>query len=134
MAQTQSVTRYQVFADNVAMAVPAAGNTQLLEMAVDQAAFAGISISNTGANALDAFIVQGKMTPDDTYQTILAAAADYTAPAGIVIDASGDLTVLASGASGWLLLNVLSFYSIRILTSANVAGATVVTTRGGARA
>jgi hypothetical protein len=30
------------------------------------------------------------------------------------VGASGDLTVLADGATGWLLLNVLPLYSVRI--------------------
>lgn len=109
---------------NADVAVPAAGNTDLLDMDVSQVARLALEIRNTGANAFDAFIVQGKFHPDGAYVTILSAAADYTAPAGIVVDASGDLTVLAAGATGWLILDALAFIKLKVQASANVAGAT----------
>jgi len=133
MAQIQSVTPKKIIAENVELAIPATGNTTLLETVVDNVSFMGLSVKNTGAQDFDAFIVQARMTPDDDYQTILSAAADYTSPAGIVVDASGDLTILAAAASGWLLINTLAFYSIKVLASANVAGATEATIRAIAR-
>lgn len=108
------------------VAVPAAGNTNILDIEVSQLARVALEIRNTGANALDVFNVQGKVHPDGAYMTILTVAADYTTPAGIVVDASGDLTVLAAGATGWLILDALAFISIRLQASANVAGATTV--------
>ncbi len=131
MAQVQSVDPGKVIAENVGVTVPAAGNTTLLEVPVDDVAFMGLSIAVATQN-LDAFLVQGRMSPNDAYQTILSAAADYTTPAGIVVDASGDLTVQAAGTSGWLLLNVLPFHSIRIQASA-VANNASVTARAIAR-
>jgi len=58
------------------------------------------------------------------FVTLLSVAADYTSPAGIVVDASGDLTILGAGATGWLILDVLGFNRIKLQASANVAGAT----------
>jgi hypothetical protein len=72
------------------------------------------------------------MSPDDDYQTLYSNPPHYTTPAGLVVDASGDLTALGAGASGWLLLNVLPLYSIRILASA-AADSAIVTIRAIAR-
>ena len=109
---------------DAAIAIPAAGNTDIIELDVSQVARIALEIINAGANAFDTFIVQGKVRPDSNYLTLLSAAADYTSPAGIVVDASGDLTVLGAGATGWLILDVLGFTKIRLQASANVAGAT----------
>lgn len=124
MAQVQSVTPGKVIVDATGVVVPAASLTTILEINVDDAAFMGLAVRPV-TQAFDQFVVQARMTPDDTYQTILSVAADYTTPAGIVVDASGDLTILGAGASGWLLLNVLPFYSIRVQASAAVDSATV---------
>jgi len=113
------------------VAVPAAGNTNLLDMDVSQLARIALEIKNTGANAFDAFIVQGKVHVDGAFVTILSVAADYTTPAGIVVDASGDLTILAAGTTGWLILDALSFIAIRLQASANVAGATTASVLAG---
>lgn len=122
MAQETSVSPEYVLAENVSVAVPQAGNTTLLDITVDDVSFLGVEIANT-VQALDAFIVQGRMSPNGAYQTLYSAAGDFTTPAGLVVDASGDLTTLGAGASGWLLLNVLPLYSVRILASSgNVAG------------
>lgn len=124
MAQTQDKELGRIVAENVGVTVPAAGNTPILEVIVDDLAFLGVSIAVATQN-LDAFIVQARMSPNDSYQTIRSVAADYTTPAGIVIDASGDLTVQAAGSSGWLALNVTPFHSIRILASAAADSASV---------
>ena len=125
MAQTMEVTGRALSAANVAVAVAQTGNTTLLEVPVEQLAALGISLS-VADQALDTFLVQGRMSRDDTYQTIYSAAADFTTPAGAVIDASSDLTTLASGASGWVMLNTLGLYSVKVLASSgNVAGSAV---------
>lgn len=131
MAQTQSTTPGRIVVDNVSVTVPAVGDTTILEMIVDDASFMGFSIKAL-AQALDAFKVQGRMSPDDDYQTLYSDPPHYTTPAGLVVDASGDLTALGAGASGWLLLNVLPLYSIRILASA-AADSAIVTIRAIAR-
>lgn len=133
MAQSTSVSPGYVLAENVNVAVPQTGNTELLDIPVGGVSFLGIEIANT-VQALDAFIVQGRMSPNGAYQTLYSAALDFTTPAGLVVDASGDLTTLGAGASGWLLLNVLPLYSVKILASSgNVAGS-VTTARAIGRA
>lgn len=125
MAQETSVLPEKVLAANVGVTVPQAGNTELLDIPVDDVSFLGLEITATG-QALDAFVVQGRMSADGAYQTLYSAAIDFTTPAGLVVDASGDLTTLNAGASGWLLLNVLPLYSVKFLASSgNVAGSTV---------
>ena len=126
MAQTSSNTPGNVLASNVAVSVAATGNTEILDIITNGISELGIEIAVT-VQALDAFIVQGRMSPNGTYQTLYSAAGDFTTPAGLVIDASGDLTVQAAASSGWLLLNVAPLYSVKILASANAAGAATVT-------
>ena len=110
--------------NDASVTIPAAGNTDILEMDVSQINRLAMEIRNTGAQAFDVFIVQGKAHPDGAYVTLLSAAADYTTPAGIVVDASGDLTILGAGATGWLIIDTLGFTKIKLQASANVAGAT----------
>lgn len=121
-----SSTARRIYADqdSGSVAIPAAGNTDIIELDTTQVARLALEIKNLGANAFDAFIVQGKANPDGAFMTLLSAAADYTSPAGIVVDASGDLTTLGAGATGWLILDVLAFAKIKLQASANVAGAT----------
>lgn len=122
---SSSTARRLVFnADIAAVAIPATGNTTILEMDVSQLARLALEIINPGGNAFDVFRVDGKVHPSGNYVNLLAVTADYTTPAGIVVDASGDLTVLGAGATGWLILDVLGFNKIRLQASANVAGAT----------
>ena len=110
---------------NTSIAVAQAGNTELLELIVDDISFVGLSIAVTGQD-LDTFVVQGRMHQDDSYQTLYSAAGSYTTPTGLIVGASGDLTTLAAAANGWLLLNVLPLYSVKFLASSgNVAGSTV---------
>lgn len=125
MAQTMEVTGRALSASNVGVTVAQSGNTTLLEVPVEQLSALGVSISVTGQD-LDAFVIQGRMSRDDAYQTLYSAAGDFTSPAGAVIDASGDLTVLAAAASGWVMINTLGLYSVKVLASSgNVAGSTV---------
>lgn len=119
-------------ATDAAVTVPLASNGDLLEMDVSQVARLALEIRNAGANAFDAFLVQGKVHPDGAYVTLLSAAADYTSPAGIVVDASGDLTVLASGATGWLILDVLGFNKIKLQASAAIGASSANIFAGGA--
>jgi len=106
------------------IAIPAAGNTDIIELDVSQLARLALEIRNAGAQAFDALLVLGKFHPDGAYVTLLSAAGDFTTPAGIVVDASGDLTVLGAGATGWLILDVLAMQKVKLQASANVAGAT----------
>jgi len=72
-----------------------------------------IQIDLTG-EALTGFEVQGLAHPSGAHQTLYSATGDFTSPAGMVVDASGDLTVLAVG-TGWLILDVRSLYEVKLL-------------------
>jgi len=117
---------------DAAVAIPAAGNTDIIELDVSQVARIALEIINAGAAAFDAFLVLGKVRPDSNYVTLLSAAADYTSPAGIVVDASGDLTVLGAGATGWLILDALGFTKIKLQASSAAGGTSASAFIGGA--
>lgn len=77
--------------------------------------------------ALDQFVVKGRNHDEGPLMTLFSAGADFTSPAGMVIDASGDLTTQGVG-SGWLTLDVSGWDRIELLAaSGNVAGSTVTT-------
>jgi len=132
MPQTTQIQPDSVFAENLAVAVPAAGNTDLLEIIVARVSVLGVEVLPT-VQALDAFIVQGKFNPNSAYVTMFSLATDFTTPAGIVLDASGDLTIQAAGSTGWLVLDVSALYAVKIQASANVAGQATVTARANGR-
>lgn len=119
--RNQSVmARQTIRCKNLAVAVPASGNTTILEVNGLSGLVRGFfHFLNTGF-VLDAFIVQARPHPEAAYVNLLSVAADYTTPRGICYGASGDLTTLASGATlGWLFLDVTSLESIKLLASAN---------------
>lgn len=126
MSQITSVTPGRVLASNVGVSVPSVGNTVLLDIPAEDIFEVGIEILPT-VQALDAFIVQGKFSPDGDFSTLYDAPGDFNAPSGLVLDASGNLTAQGAGTTGWLLLNVRPLYSVRILASGN--GASTVTAR-----
>ncbi|MCZ2115208.1 MAG: hypothetical protein LC131_15470 [Anaerolineae bacterium] len=116
---------FSVFAKNEAVTVGQTGNTALIE--VDTSCIENLAVEAvvTGQN-LDAFVVQGKVHPESTYVTLASATADYTTPNSPIIRASGDLTGITAGATGWFLMDVRPFYSVKVLASSgNVAGSTV---------
>ena len=129
MAQTQTVkqnsmARKFVEVINLLVAVPQTGNTEVGRILVEGCDRLAAEVLVAG-QALDAFVVKGKCTKDGADITLFSAALDYTTPAGIVIDASGDLTSQAVG-TGWLVLDVRGFYDISLhASSGNVAGSTV---------
>ena len=85
-----------------------------------------IQLANAG-NVLDQFEVAGQVVVNGTFEVLFNAAADFTSPAGILIGASGDLTILADAATGWLLLYPKGFYGLRI-RAARAAGANTILT------
>lgn len=108
-----------------------ASNTTILEIDVSQIARLAVEIRNTGGFALDAFRVDGKVSSDGAYVNLASLAAAYTSPSGLIVAASGDLTVLASGATGWLVIDVLGFNKIRFQASSNGTITTVGILAGG---
>lgn len=82
----------------------------------------GFQMVNTG-NALDQFVIGAKFHPNGIAEAIFSTPTDYTAEAGILIMASGDLTTL-SGApgSGWGILYTQGLYLVQFF-AARAAGA-----------
>lgn len=122
--------RLTAFSKETGIAVPQAGNTTILEMNVKglERLFAEIAVT---VQALDAFRVDARAHEDGSYQTLYSTAANYTSPAGLLVGASGDLTVQAAGTSGWLILDVRGMESLRLqASSGNAAGSTVAVYAG----
>lgn len=117
-------------AKNEDVSVAASGNTDLLNMQVH--GLAGLFVQFTVAdNALDAFIIKGRAHQDATEITLYSAAADFTSPAGLIIDASGDLTTTAAAGTGWFVMDVIGLWDITIQASANGGAAVVDIYAGG---
>ncbi len=126
MAQVTSKMPGSLRATNAAVAVPQAGSTQILDLNVEDISFLGVSIAVT-SKLLGGFVIWAKMSPDDAFQIVRNSAGQFTAPTGIVLDASGDLTIQAAATSGWLLLDVLPFYAVQIYASSGDAAGSTVT-------
>lgn len=110
---------------NLAVAVPQAGNTTLLTLDTRGVERITVEIAVT-VQALDAFIIQGKAHGSGSALTLYSVTLDYTTPKGVLVGVSGDLTALAAGSSGWLVMDTKGFDSVIIqASSANVAGSTV---------
>lgn len=98
--------------------------TKLLDMNVAHCSRVFIQLTVAG-QALDQFSISGAATPDAAAIIMFSAGADFTTPAGLVIDASGNLTTQAVG-SGWVMLDVAGLDRLTVsCASGNVAGSTV---------
>ena len=101
----------------------ATGNTQLIEInlltGVEKVSF---QIDNT-VQALDAFVVEGRVHPDATYFTIANAAADFSTPTARIFNVSGAPCSLAASASARFDLDTSGLYSVKVSASAAVNGA-----------
>lgn len=88
-----------------------------------------VVVDNTDAAAIvfDAFEIQASVDGGSNFETLYSAAGDYTSPAGLLVDASGDLTVLAAAARGWFVLNCGAIDQLRIQASANTTQSVGVT-------
>ena len=124
MAQNTSTTRGQLLADNVAVSVGTGAVTTLLDLPVADVDEVGIEVTPT-TNAFDAFEVHGKFHPSGSYQTLYSSAGSFTSPVGLLIGASGDLTALAAASTGWLFIDTLPLYGLKVVASAAGGTATV---------
>jgi len=111
------------FKKSLAVAVP---ETLTSVLAVNVSGYERLTVSvDVTSHALDQFVVKGRNHGDGTLMTLFSAAGDFTSPAGMVVDASGDLTTQAVG-SGWLALDVSGWDKIEVFAaSGNVAGSVV---------
>ena len=112
-------------ASNASVSVVQTGNTTLLDIGIPDGVEKIFLLITVATQAIDAFVVQGKATPADTYATLLSAAGDYTSTNGFNLMASGDLTAQAVGV-GWLLLNTRGLSNVKVLASGGNATPSVV--------
>lgn len=130
MAQVTNRDRSELAAHSLAASLLAAGNTTLLELPTKGLTNVGVQVDVT-VQALDAFLIQGKFNANGAFVTLYSAAGNFTTPAGLIINASGDLTAQAAGTTGWFLMDVRGLYAIKVLASAAVDGALVDAYAGG---
>jgi len=116
--------RQILIAENLAVAVPATGNTVLLIMPTLGMKNLGVEIKPT-VHALDAFIIAARFGPNSDFVTLYSSAGQFTSPAGLLIGASGDLTALAAGATGWFVLDIRGLYEVRVSASSTTDGTLV---------
>ncbi len=89
--------------------------------------FMAITVENSGANALTAFLLQVKSSPTDAAYTTLLATTGWDTAAVRLIDKTGTLKTLAGGATGLALINVSGLYSVKFRASAGTATTLTVT-------
>lgn len=112
-----------LFAKSVATAIPATGNTDILEIVTLGLKNIALDFDVT-VNNLDGFIVSAKFHPDDVFHSLYTAIT--STPGGLIIAASGTLASQAAASSGWLVMDVRGIYSIKISVSGTVADTTAV--------
>lgn len=112
-------------AKNVDVSVVQTGNTTLLDMVVEDSEKLSVQVDNT-IQALDAFIIQGRVHRDATDEIIASVAGDFSAPTGRMLRATGAPVTLAAGASASFDVDVSRLYSVKILASGSNAAASVV--------
>jgi hypothetical protein len=125
----EAVTGALVTSSASAVACPATGNTALLTISTAglERLFVQISVAT---QALDAFLIQGRAASGASFVTLFSAAGDFTSPAGLMVDASGDLTTLAASGTGWFVMDVRGLYEVKLLASGAVDSAAVTVYAG----
>jgi len=79
--------------------------------------------------ALTAFEIAARPNTQGTFNTLFSASGDFTSPDGLLIGASGDLTVLSAGSTGWFIMFCLGLDRVQL--SATAAGAGTLTVIAG---
>lgn len=111
--------------------VPAAGSTTLATFEANHIERLCVEIG-VATQALDAFSIQVRMHSDGSFITLYSASGHFTSPSGLLIGASGDLTGLAAGATGWFILDTLGLDAVRLVASGAVNNAAVTLYAGAA--
>lgn len=78
-------------------------------------------------NALDQFVIQIQMHESGSGLTAYSAAADYTSVTGILVGASGDLTAITAGASGWFIIDTRGVRNVIVRAASSSASNSGVT-------
>lgn len=91
-----------------------------------------ITISLTVAtNALAAFVIKAAFNDKTAPLVTLAHLnTDYTAPSGVLVETSGDLTALGVG-TGYFILDVAGMSSITLQANSSAAGGSTLSLSGG---
>ena len=111
----------QVTGKRTEMSTAAATLDEVLTIPVDGIRTIAVQIAPT-VRALDQFAIKGKFHRDGAFVTLFSAAGDYTSPAGLMIDASWDLTAQGAATIGWFIMDVRGLYEVQILVSGTVDG------------
>lgn len=106
---------------NEGVAVPGS-DTVLLEIVTHDVNRLALQIKNGGASALTVFTLQIKTHPDSDWLSIKTTG--WTTPDALLLLNSGNLLTLASGATGFALLDVSGFWAVRIIAQ-SASAATV---------
>lgn len=105
------------FKETVAVVTVAANDILLAEQLFDKnyrrMAF---EVDNSGGNALDQFVLQGKMHADGDWHSLIAA---WGTVNDSLLHTVGALESLASTVKGAAVVDVEGLYSVRIIGSAN---------------
>lgn len=134
MAEATSVTwssiGHREFPAVGPVTVPAAGLTVLATFNVNFLERLCVEIANASQD-LDGFQIAARFHSAGSFMTLYSTSGHFTSPSGILIGASGDLTGLAAGSSGWFILDCLGLDQVRIFASA-VSNNAAVTVNAGA--
>jgi len=130
-SQTGGQTRQLLTAKNLAVSVPATGTTTLIEVPTAGLHTLGVQVDVT-VQALDAFAITARFNESGAFVTLYSSAGDFTTPAGLLIGASGNLTIQAAGTTGWFILDVRGLHSVKVTCSGAVDSALVDVYAGGA--
>lgn len=82
-----------------------------------------MNVSND--ESVDQFEVRGLVGGVET--TLYNTGTDFTSPAGLIIAASGDLTLQAANTTGWLVMDADPFTELRFYAACALAGPTNIT-------
>ena len=131
---TTQPQRRNVFASYsaVANALDNSGVQDVFMIDVEGLAYIAVEL-NVGVNALAALQLKASFIAEDaTPVTLRSVAGDFTTPKGVLLDASGDLTVLAVG-QGWFIMRTSGMSKLIISANSSAAGgSTLAISAGGA--
>jgi len=110
-----------------ATTVPVAVATTDIVMVADttSARALGLSLVNSGANALDAFEVWGRFSPAGPSVKLASVAGDFTTPVFPIVKASGSPLNLAAAATAWMFMDVSALAEVSLKASSAVGVTTL---------
>lgn len=112
------------YAKNVGVTVPLATTDTILEMVgLDMETQFCFAVT-PAVHAFDACTIAVKFHADGPYVTIASIATDYTSPTGLMVKASASLVTLASGTTGWAIVNITGVCAVRVQASAATGAGT----------